>query len=239
MHFFTWIPCHRCRKDARRQWYDLLQCAVACAWVVFVFRRHCMWPKIPFQDQQICRFWWSSTWSGHPNLEVQQKDQCLSAQLFCHRRFSRNIEFQSVFLRPAQENYQLDFLQVPSWQALRPFSEVLADVAPHQFANCHSSLSDSTLHPNQWIWMFVLLQELHEEWTGWGQNCFMGSNMLAIFTSQGYIREVFVISQLFEQDRDVFLEVIPLKTKLFWGIHTRNETWLWYWHLKPSIVWAS
>ena len=43
----------------------------------------------------------------------------------------------------------------------------------------------------------------------------MGSNMLAILTSQGDIREVFVISKLFEKEGDVFLEVIPLKTKFF------------------------
>ena len=63
------------------------------------------------------------------------------------------------------------------------------------------------------------LQELHKDRTSWGQNCFVDFNVLTIFTSQGYIREIFVIPQCFERECDVFLEVVPLKTQLLWGTH--------------------
>ena len=61
--------------------------------------------------------------------------------------------------------------------------------------------------------MFIPLQKLHKGWTSRGQNCFVDFNLLTVFTSQGDIREVVVISKCFEREGDVFLEVVPLETE--------------------------
>ena len=54
-----------------------------------------------------------------------------------------------------------------------------------------------------------------EEWTGGGQNSFVDFNVFTIFTGQGDIRELFVSSQFFKSKFDIFLEIVPLKIKLF------------------------
>ena len=69
--------------------------------------------------------------------------------------------------------------------------------------------------------MFVYFQNLHEEWTGGDQNCFVDFNVFTIFTGQGDIRELFVSSQLFKSKCDIFLEIVSIEDKEIVSIEDR------------------
>ena len=54
-HLSTWMSCHRCHKNERHQWYDLLPHDFAYVCNNLLFHKHCMWPNIRFCLQR-CHF---------------------------------------------------------------------------------------------------------------------------------------------------------------------------------------
>ena len=75
--------------------------------------------------------------------------------------------------------------------------------------------------------MFVSLQQFLEEWTWSSQDHLVCSQLLTILTDQSHISEVFVFFQISEGKCYIFLEVIPLETKLFWHVPWRTQMiWL-------------
>ena len=71
----------------------------------------------------------------------------------------------------------------------------------------------------KWMGVDILSQKLLEEGTWRGQNHLVCLHLLTIFTDQGDISEALVRSQVSKGGADVILEVIPLKTQLFWCCH--------------------
>ena len=69
--------------------------------------------------------------------------------------------------------------------------------------------------------MFVYFQNLHEEWIGGDQNCFVDFNVFTIFTGPGDNRELFVSFQLFKNKCDIFLEIVSIEDKEIVSIEDR------------------
>ena len=62
--------------------------------------------------------------------------------------------------------------------------------------------------------VLVLPQELREEGTGHDEDHLVRINLLAIFTGQGYISEVFVLSQFPKRSPHIVAEIVPLQAQL-------------------------
>ena len=81
--------------------------------------------------------------------------------------------------------------------------------------NCQESIKLHSSHVDYWMMMLVSAEQLQEEWAERSQDHLVSLNLLAIFTDQSHIFKVFVLPQIFKRTFDIFLEVIPLKTKFF------------------------
>ena len=63
--------------------------------------------------------------------------------------------------------------------------------------------------------VLVPSKQLLEEGTGSSQDHFVCFHLLTMLTGQSHISKVIVLCQVSKSAFDVFLEVIPLKAKLF------------------------
>ena len=68
---------------------------------------------------------------------------------------------------------------------------------------------------DQWMRMFVSPKYFLKERTGGSQDNLMSLQLLTIFTGQGYVSEIFVISEPSKCKVYICFEIIPLQTKLF------------------------